>query len=157
METGLLHLHNLLRWVILVLLVFSLYKAYVGQSTKKVFDAGDKKAWLFTMISAHITLLLGIYQWLLGRYGLLTFVVPEGTSRMKDPFLRFFQVEHPVSMIVAVLFITLAHGMAKKQVADEVKYKKAFRYFLIALVLILAAVPWPFRGEILARPLFPGM
>jgi hypothetical protein len=157
METGLLHLHNLLRWVILVLLLVSIFKAYQGKSTHKVFSSQDKKIWLFTMITAHITLLLGLYQWLLGRYGLFTFVVPEGTSRMKDPFLRFFQVEHPVSMIIAVLFITLAHGMAKKQVADEIKYKKAFRYFLLALVLILAAVPWPFRGEVLARPLFPGL
>ncbi len=157
METGLLHLHNLLRWIILVLLLVSIFKAYQGQSTQRTFSAQDKKIWLFTMITAHITLLLGLYQWLLGRYGLLTFVVPEGTSRMKDPFLRFFQVEHPVSMIIAVLFITLAHGMAKKQVADEVKYKKALRYFVLALILILAAVPWPFRGEVLARPLFPGM
>jgi hypothetical protein len=157
METGLLHLHNLLRWVILLLLLFSIFKAYVGQNSQKAFAPGDKKLWLFTMIAAHITLLLGLYQWLLGRYGLLTYVVPEGTSRMKDPFLRFFQVEHPVSMIIAVLLITLAHGMAKKPVADQIKYKKALRYFLLALVLMLAAVPWPFRGEVLARPLFPGM
>lgn len=157
METGLLHLHNLLRWVILILLVFSIYKAYVGQRTKKVFDPADKKVWLFAMITAHITLLLGLYQWLLGRYGLFTFPVPEGTSRMKDPFLRFFQVEHPISMLVAILLITLGYGMAKKPVPDAVKYKKAFRYFLIALVLILAVVPWPFRGDVLGRSLFPGM
>jgi len=76
---------------------------------------------------------------------------------MKDPFLRFFQVEHPISMLLAILFITLGYGMAKKQVEDAVKFKKALRYFILALILILAAVPWPFRGDIIGRPLFPGM
>lgn len=125
-------------------------------TSKKAFDASDKKIWLFTMIAAHITLLLGLYQWLLGRYGLFTYVKPEGISMMKDPYLRFFQMEHPVSMILAILLITLGYGMAKKNVDDQTKYKKAFRYFVLALVLILAAVPWPFR-ELVARPLFPGM
>ena len=156
MQTGLLHLHNLLRWIILVLLLLSILKSYTGMTSKKAFEASDKKIWLFTMIAAHITLLLGLYQWLLGRYGLLTYVKPEGISMMKDPYLRFFQMEHPVSMILAIVLITLGHGMAKKNVDDQTKYKKAFRFFILALVLILAAVPWPFR-ELVARPLFPGM
>lgn len=157
METGLLHLHNLLRWVILILLLISILKAFSGWKGNKAFAAGDAKIWLFTMIASHITLLLGLYQWLLGRYGLLSFSIPEGTSRMKDPFLRFFQVEHPVSMLLAIILITLGRGMAKKSVDDAVKYRKAFVYFLVALLLLLAAVPWPFRGELIGRPLFPGM
>jgi len=156
MQTGLLHLHNLLRWIILVLLLLSILKSYTGMTSKKAFEASDKKIWLFTMIAAHITLLLGLYQWLLGRYGIFSYVKPEGVSMMKDPYLRFFQMEHPVSMILAILLITLGYGMAKKNVDDQTKYKKAFRYFVLALVLILAAVPWPFR-ELVARPWFPGM
>ena len=157
METGLLHLHNLLRWVVLILLLLSIYKSYAGGAGNKKFAASDKKIWLFTMIASHITLLLGLYQWLLGRYGILSYIKPEGSSTMKDPFLRFFQVEHPISMLLAILFITLAYGMSKKQVEDGVKFKKALRYFVLALILILAAVPWPFRGDVIGRPLFPGM
>jgi uncharacterized membrane protein YtjA (UPF0391 family) len=157
METGLLHLHNLLRWIIVVLLLLSIVKAYTGWKGNKSFSAGDAKIWLFTMIASHITLLLGLYQWLMGRYGLLTFEIPAGSSRMKDPFIRFFQVEHPVSMLLAILFITLGRGMAKKDLSDSLKYRQAFVYFFVALLLLLAAVPWPFRGEIIGRPLFPGM
>jgi hypothetical protein len=157
METGLLHLHNLLRWIIVVLLLLSIVKAYTGGKGNKSFSAGDAKIWLFTMIASHITLLLGLYQWLMGRYGLLTFEIPAGSSRMKDPFIRFFQVEHPVSMLLAILFITLGRGMAKKDLSDSLKYRQAFVYFFVALLLLLAAVPWPFRGEIIGRPLFPGM
>ncbi|MES2004446.1 MAG: hypothetical protein V4450_07985 [Bacteroidota bacterium] len=156
MQTGLVHLHNFLRWVILVLLLLSIVKAYTGWQSKKVFSPGDKKIWLFTMISAHITLLLGLYQVAFGRYGFLSTSLPEGTSVMKDKFFRFFWIEHPVGMLLAIVLITLGHGMAKKVVSDEVKYKKAFFYFLIALVIILATIPWPFR-EIVGRPIFPGV
>ena len=156
MQTGLVHLHNFLRWVILILLVISIAKAFVGWTGKKTFSAGDKKVWLFTMICGHITLLLGLYQVALGRYGFLSTSLPEGTSFMKDKFFRFYWVEHPVGMLIAIVLITLGHGMAKKAVSDEVKYKKAFYYFLIALIVILASIPWPFR-DIVGRPWFPGM
>lgn len=156
MQTGFVHLHNLLRWIIVVLLLVSIFKAYTGWASKKAFAAADKKVWLFTMIASHITLLLGLYQVALGRYGIFNTTLPEGTSFMKDKFYRFFWMEHPVTMIGAIIFITLAHGMSKKSVLDEVKYKKAFYFFLIAAILLLAGVPWPFRGEIIGRPLFPG-
>ena len=156
MQTGLIHLHNFLRWVILILLVISILKAYSGWQGRKVFSPGDKKIWLFTMISAHTTLLLGLYQVALGRYGIFSTTLPADTSVMKDKFFRFFWVEHPAGMILAIILITLGYGMSKKSVSDEVKYKKAFYYFLIALIVILATIPWPFR-EIVGRPIFPGM
>jgi hypothetical protein len=46
--------------------------------------------------------------------------------------------------------------MAKKTVSDEIKYKKAFIYFLLAFILIMVSIPWPFRG-IVGRPYFPGI
>ena len=156
MQTGLVHLHNFLRWIILLLLVLSVIKAYTGWQSKKVFSNGDRKTWLFTLIASHITLLIGLYQWLWGRYGLLTTTLPEGTSVMKDKFFRFYWVEHPTTMILAIVLVTLGYGQAKKPVADAVKYKKAFWFFFLALVLILAGIPWPFR-EIIGRPLIPGM
>lgn len=156
MQTGLVHLHNFLRWIILILLVVSIIKAYTGWQGKKAFSPGDRKIWLFTLISAHITLLLGLYQASFGRYGCFTTTLPAGMSFMKDKFFRFYWVEHPMGMILAILLITLGYGMSKKGVTDEVKYKKAFYYFIIALLLILASIPWPFR-EIVGRPWFPGM
>ena len=156
MDTGLLHLHNLLRWVILILLVISIVKAYSGWQQKKTFSSSDKRIWLFTLISAHITLLIGLFQWLWGRYGILKIDLPEGESIMKNKLFRFFWVEHPTFMILAIVMITLGYGMAKNPVPDTVKFKRTFWFFVIALLMILVAVPWPFRAGI-SRPWFPGM
>ncbi|WP_336517448.1 hypothetical protein [Pollutibacter soli] len=156
MQTGLVHLHNFLRWVIIILLLVSIFKSYAAWKSGRSFTAGDKRLWLFTMISAHVTLLLGIAQLLVGRFGILTTRVPEGVSVMKDKFFRFFWVEHPVLMLIAIVLITIGRGQSKKAIPDTVKFKKAFLFFLIALIVIFLAVPWPFRVEI-GRPLFPGM
>src|SRR5882672_6228904 len=129
MDTGLLHLHNLMRWVIIILLLLSIFRAFSGWQQKKVFSPADKRVWLFTLISAHITLLIGLYQWLWGRYGILKTDLPPGVSVMKDKFYRFFWVEHPTFMILAILMITLGYRMAKKPLPDEVKYRRALWLF----------------------------
>lgn len=145
METGLLHLHSILRWVILALLLVSIITTYSATTN------ANKKWWLFTLIASHIMLLIGLYQWFLGRYSWGKIVVPEGTSIMKDKFARFYLIEHPTLMILGILLITLAYGKTKKGM-----YKRAFQLFLIALIVILVAVPWPFR-DIVGRAWFPGM
>jgi hypothetical protein len=50
----------------------------------------------------------------------------------------------------------MGHAAAKKNIPATEKYKSAFFQFLIALIAILVAIPWPFR-EIVGRSLFPGM
>lgn len=156
MDTGLVHLHNFLRWVILVFLVVSIIRSFVGARSGKTFQDADRKTWLFTLIASHITLLLGLYQLFMGRFGIISKgFVGEG-SFMKDKFYRFFWIEHPILMIIAIVLITLGYGMAKKELPVQEKYKKALRYFMAALILILAAVPWPFR-EIVGRTWFPGL
>jgi len=55
-------------------------------------------------------------------------------------------------MLVATILITLGRGVVKKQIRDPAKYKRAFWFFLLALVIILATVPWPGR-EIVGRGL----
>jgi hypothetical protein len=54
-------------------------------------------------------------------------------------------------MLIAIVLITLGRGAAKKNISDRAKHKRTFWYILVALVIILATIPWPFR-EGIARP-----
>ncbi len=146
MDTGLLHLHNVLRWVILLLLIVALFQALMKKE-------GIQKSSLWLLIAAHITFLLGIYQYFTSDtvgYGLIERVGGFGNV-MKDSFARFWVVEHITAMILAVVLITIARRKAK-----ALSYNGAMWLYLVALILIFAAVPWPFR-EGIARPWFPGM
>ncbi len=146
MYNGLLHLHNAMRWVILIFLLISLVQAF----TKNEKLA---KTSLWLLIASHITLLLGLYQYFTSDsvgYAMIERVGGFGNV-MKDSFARFWVVEHFSVMILAIILITVARGRAKK-----LKFGPAMWMYLIVLILILAAVPWPFR-EGIARPWFPGM
>jgi hypothetical protein len=143
MDTGLLHLHNVLRWLILLLLLITLFQAFAKSSSIR-----STSLWL--MIFSHITLLVGLYQVIAGRFGILK-GLPEGSSLMGDKFFRFFWVEHPLAMIIAITLITIARNKAK-----ALNYKATGWLLFFALILLLAAIPWPFR-EVVGRPWFPGM
>lgn len=147
------YLHSLLRWVILILLVVNVVRHFAN--ARKPFTAQDKILGLFLMIAAHITLLLGLYQWIFGRFGLNK--LPEGVSIMKDPVWRFWVVEHPVGMLIAIVLITIGKGVAKKSIPDAAKHKKAAWLFLLALLIILATVPWPGRIDGVARAMWPSL
>lgn len=155
MYNGLLHLHNLLRWVILILLLVALFRHLAGMNNKRRVSAGDQKVDLFLMIAAHTTLLLGLYQWVAGPWGLKLISANGMGVVMKNTAYRFFAIEHITGMLIAIILITIGRGKVKKAV-DYTAHKKAFWLFLVALIIILASVPWPFR-EAIARPLFPGM
>ncbi len=152
MSSVLLQVHSILRWVILILLVLSIVQSFIGWIRKRELRDMDAKLWLFTMISAHTTLLIGLILLLFGRFGILSSGLPEGVKLMEDKFYRFFWIEHPFGMLVATIMITMGRGVVKKQIADPFKYKRAFWLFLLALLIILATIPWPGR-EIVGRGL----
>lgn len=156
MYNGLVHLHNVLRWVILLLLVIAIIRHWSGMSGKKAFTSGDRKTDLFLMIAAHIQLLLGLYQWFAGPWGLKVLQSTPMSEVMKNPGYRFWIVEHNIAMLIAIILITVGRGVVKKNIPDHVKHKRAFWLFLVALLLILFAIPWPGR-EGYGRPMFPGM
>lgn len=155
MYTGLLHLHNLMRWIILILLIIAVFRHLTAMNAKRPVNAADKKIDLFLMISAHITLVIGIYQWIAGPWGLQNILNSGMGEVMKNSAFRFWAVEHITGMLIAIVLITIGRSAVKKA-SDASVHKKAFWFFLIALVVVIASVPWPFR-EAIARPLFPGM
>ncbi len=143
METGLLHLHNLLRWVVLIAIVVAIVQLLLKKDSLKASKV--------LLISAHSTLVLGLYQYFFGPVGFF-FIKTMGMAEvMKDKLLRFWAVEHIFTMLIAIILITVGHIKYKKGGAP----KTTLILYIIALLLIFAAIPWPFRGEI-ARPLYPG-
>lgn len=143
MTTGLVHLHNLLRWVVLIALFWAIIKLFLQQDALKVSKV--------LLISAHTTLLLGLYQYFFGPVGFYFIKTMGMAEAMKDKLARFWAVEHIGSMLLAIVLITIGHVKYKKGGAP----KTTLLLYILALLLIMAAVPWPFR-EGIARPWYPG-
>lgn len=145
MATGLLHLHNVLRWVILIFLLINIINQISGN--RKI---GLSK---ILLISAHTTLLLGLFQYFTGQVGFNTIVQNGFGECMKDGALRFWAVEHILGNIIGIVFITISHVKLKKGGNP----RTSAYLLMIALVIIMVSIPWPFRELNIARPLFPGM
>lgn len=155
MYNGMLHLHSVLRWIILLLLLVALFKSFSDRN--KAFTAGHKKVGLFLMISADMMLILGLYQWFAGDLGLKSIQANGMSVVMKNPMLRFYAIEHLVLMLLAISSIHIAYAYSKKNISDSLKHKRALLFYGLALLMILIAVPWPFRVAGAGRAWFPGM
>ena len=133
-------IHSFIRWILLILLLAAIAKSLQGMMSKRAYAPSDNKISLFLMISAHIQLVVGI---------IVFFMSPKvmfNKEMMTNNVARFFTMEHSVMMIIAIALITIGRMSSKKATTDSAKFRKSFTFFLIALLVILAAVPWPFFG-----------
>src|ERR1700743_2054280 len=130
MYTVLLSLHSILRWAILILSVVAIARSYSGMTAGKPFAAADKKVGLFLMISAHTTLLIGLYLYFFGAWGFASIRNLGFGEVMKNKALRFYAVEHIFGMLVAIVLITIGRGSAKKSISDMAKHKRTFWFIL---------------------------
>jgi len=153
MSQGLLHLHNLLRWAVVIFAVLTVIRSFRGMGGDKTFSAGDRKTALFYMISVDLQAALGLGLYFLnGWFNVLT----SGGGVMKNEYHRYFAVEHMVGMLIVLIFVHRGYSAVKKNIDDRTKFKRLFWSSLISLIIILAMTPWPFR-ELIGRPWFPGM
>ena len=138
MYTGLLHLHSVLRYLILVLLVVVVVLALIGVLNKKPFGKTDNKLSLFLFIFTHTQLLVGIILYIVSYSG--GHRVQFNSETMSTPALRYFAVEHSLMMLIAIVLITLGRTRAKKAATDLAKHKQLLIFNGIALLIIVGTI-----------------
>lgn len=134
MLTGMKHLHSTLAVILLLALVISIVITAINYFGSKPYN---RKIALIGLISAHLQLLVGIiYYYSLGYFSMFS------SGVMKDPTLRFKLIEHPLTMIIGIILITVGYSKAKKAPADYASNKIVFITYTIALIVILSRIPW---------------
>ncbi len=134
MHPALVHTHSGLRYVVLLLILVTVFNAYKAMSSKSPVSGQARKWSLFALIFTHVQILLGLILYFTSSK------VQFNSATMSDAHLRFFTVEHISMMLIAVILVTFGYRMAKQGNA-----RRMFWYYLIGLIVILAAIPWPFR------------
>lgn len=155
METGLLHLHNVSRWAVLLFGLLTLFTAARGLSGRKEFTGGDKRTALYFLISCDLQLLLGLVLYYLKGY-LQNYSGGTMGAVMKSPVARFWTIEHGPVMILAIVLVHIGYAGTKGARPAKSKFRRLFWCSLAAMLIIVACIPWPFR-EGVGRALFPGM
>jgi hypothetical protein len=136
--------HSVGRWIVLLLLLVAIFKS-LGAGNKP-FTAGHAKTGLFLTIFADIMLLLGLYLWFAGAWGFKLIQEKGGVGEvMKDPVTRFYAVEHFAGMLIAIILLHIGKAQGKKNVPDKIKHRRTVSFYILALLIILVSIPWPFR------------
>lgn len=152
MFTGLLHTHSLLRYIFLILILITIYKSFKGWRAGLDQSDGDRKLALFTLITAHLQLLLGLVLYFTSPT--VSIAMSDMGAAMKEASLRFWAIEHLSMMIIGITLVTIGYSSAKKKEGAD-KYKRIFLFYLIGMLVILMAIPWPWSA--VARGWMPGM
>ena len=145
-------IHNILRWAVLLFGLWAVITAFSAILSKRPYKSSDNKTSLFFMISCDLQLLMGLILYFTGMW--FDVVKSNMGGVMKEAGIRFFAVEHSLMMLIAWLLVHVGRSMVKRSTTDAQKHKRTLIYFGIALLIILAMIPWPFRIPEIARPLF---
>ena len=133
MYLGFKHMHLTLSYFVLFLLIAVILVSFLRRSGHVSYAGGFKKVVLAGFISAHLQLVFGLYLWFSG---------PWWPIQMKDSFFRFRGFEHPVTMLIAIVLITIGYSKAKRAQTDAKAYKALFGFWLAGLLLILLRLPY---------------
>jgi hypothetical protein len=152
MATNILYFHSILRCFILLFMLMVIVQSLAGMLGKLEFKKINKTGALVMMIMCDVQLLLGLAVYMMNGW--------QGTmarpGAMADKYSRFFGLEHPLMMVIAIVLVHLAYAVAKRNMDADRKFKRMFWFTLIALFLILSRIPWP--GEaVVGRPFLPKM
>jgi len=139
------HLHSGLRWIVLILALLAIVKAFMGMQKKSAFTNSDNKIGLMLISFMDIQLIIGLVLYVFGPLGFKN-IQNMGGEVMKNPYNRFFAMEHLVGMLIAIVVFHIGRSKSKKAIDDASKHKKAFIFYLIGLLIILASIPWPFKA-----------
>jgi len=141
MYTGFLHLHDTMRWLLLISLAFTLVRYLTGWLGNRDWRKSDDILGIVFTSLMDLQLLTGLVLYFF-LSPITKLVLSDFGAAMKDAELRFYAVEHFSMMLIAVVLVHIGRAKSKKIKIDRKKFKTAFIFFFIALIVMLAAIPW---------------
>ena len=145
-------LHSWLRWGILVLGIIALVRAIGGRGGRPWTQTDNNIGkWFVTTLDIQFVLGILLYAWL---SPITQVAFADFGGAMRNAGLRFWAVEHLVGMVIAVALAHVGRVKIRKASGDSRKHTLAAIYFGVALIILLASIPWP--GMPAGRPLLRG-
>jgi len=148
MFNGILDLHNLVRWLVLVAGVYAIFKAIGGLTGNKTWEKSDKIAGSIFAGMIDLQLLIGFGLYFMSP--IVKSALANMSAAMKDPTQRQFAVEHISIMIIAAVLAHVGSIMVKRASSDTAKFRMAAIFYSLAILTILYGIPW-------SRSLIPGI
>ena len=142
--------HSWVRWLVLIALAIALARSIAGWRARRPFAARDEAAVRALVGMVDLQVLLGLV--------LYVYLSPITSAAFRDlgaafwqATLRFFTIEHPFAMILALVVLHVGNVRAKRDGEAPQRHRTVLIATALALALIAGSIPWP--GLPYARPL----
>lgn len=138
-------LHSYTRWLVLAAVFYGLYLAWKGFLSKGEWTKTNDVSALVFVWAITIQFVLGItlYFYPLGlAQTALQIMGQDFDSAMKVRDLRFFGMEHPLQMVIALIISHVGSARARKVRPAVKQFRWAVISFTLVAILVLSAIPW---------------
>jgi hypothetical protein len=143
-------LHSLIRWLVLLAGIVTVVRAITGWRTGRPWTLADDRAGARFMMAFDLQMLLGLLLYFL-LSPITRAAMQDFGGAMANSAMRFWAVEHIFGMLVAMVLTHIGRARVRRVTSDTRKHKLAAIFFTLALLTILASIPWP--GTVAGRPL----
>jgi hypothetical protein len=141
--------HSAFRWLVLISIVVSIVRGFIGWKQNKPFTRTDNFIRHTTATVAHIQLLIGLSLYFISP--LIKYFLSNFSTAVHERQIRFFGMEHSLMMLVGVTVLTIGSAKAKRRKTDTEKHKTVAIWYTVALLIILSSIPWAF-SPLVSRP-----
>lgn len=143
--------HSWLRWLVLAAGLFALVRSLGGWGGRRGWTQADDGAGRLFTISLDLQVLIGLLLYFI-LSPLMAGVREHIGEAMRNDAMRYWLVEHPFGMLVALVLAHVGRARIRKTPDAQRKHRRAVIFYGLALLAAAASLPWP--GLATGRPLF---
>ncbi|MCB9170372.1 MAG: cytochrome B [Flavobacteriales bacterium] len=130
----LIFFHSLLRYGVLLFVAGAGILALRGLLLRRPILVYERLAAIVAVVLCHVQLLFGVIIYIM-RFKAFEMMAPVHE--------RYWKYEHISMMLVAITLVTIGRGLSKRARTEPGKQLRIAVFYLIALVIMIVAIPWP--------------
>lgn len=138
----LLFFHSTLRWIVLLSLLYAIYRGARGWLKKGPFTGSDNTVRHVTTTITHLQLAAGYILYFTSP--LLQYIRGNFREVIQQPEYFFWALIHILLMTISVVLITIGSSLSKGKESSEEQFRTMTIWFTLGLLIIFIAIPWPF-------------
>ncbi len=145
----LLALHSLIRWLVVIAIVVSLFTTWRGWLQSQTFTTRNRLIRTVTTAVSHIQGMIGIALYFISP--VVQYFLHNFGNAVKLREIRFFGLEHSSMMLTGIILLTIGAYKSKRRPTDKEQFKTLAIWYTIAFVIMFFSIPWAF-SPLTSRP-----
>lgn len=144
-------LHSWTRWAVIIVGLVAVFRAIAARSSGRAWNSADNTTGRLYTIVLDVQVLLGLLLYLFAS-PTVAIARQNFAASMGNDTTRFWLVEHPFAMILALALAHVGRGRVRKATADRARFGRVTVFHGLSVLLVILGTPWP--GMSYGRGLF---